>query len=109
MERLIKGHTTKNAKVIMKGGCCYLKSYSTLVIKIEDGRMVVTGLYSATTRRHIGWFLKDVCNGRFSYHDIKKANNLGYAINVFTGEPLVLTEEEKEFIRENNGLLYSRL
>lgn len=109
MERLIKGHVTKNAKVIKRGGCCYLKSYSTIVIKIEDNRMVVTGLYSATTRRHIGWFLADVFGCKFNYYDIKKAENLGYAIDTSTGEPLELTEEEREFIKQNNGLLYSRL
>lgn len=104
MERLIKGHVTKNAKVIEESGI-YLKSYKTYVIRIRDSRMVITGLYSSTTRRHISWFLKDKLS-KFTFQDVRKADLLGYAIDVNTGEPLELTEEEVVFINRQRRSYY---
>ena len=57
-----------------------LISYSTNVIKVrfKGGKRFIecTGLYSATTRRHIGWFcyeyLPDLC-----YYDIKEIVGCG--------------------------------
>lgn len=47
----------KKAKIIKYNGALYLQSYSTIVAKIEDGKAIVNGWYSATTARHINEFL----------------------------------------------------
>ncbi len=46
------------AQVIQENGILTLQSYNTKVAKIEKGKPVVYGLYSATTTRHIKEFLK---------------------------------------------------
>lgn len=49
----------EKARVIDEGnGNKTLISYSTEVAKIENGKPIVKGLYSATTTRHIKEFLK---------------------------------------------------
>lgn len=100
MKRLIKGHTTKNAAIIEGNGECCLKSYDTIVIRVKDGRLVVSGTYSSTTRRHIGWFLRDKFGCRLCYQDIKKADNLGCAIELDSYNFVELSDEETSFIRE---------
>ena len=64
----------------------HLISYTTLVCSIDNmGFLSCTGTYSATTRKHIGAFLKEYAP-RLSYYDAKKAYENEYAINIFTGE-----------------------
>lgn len=46
------------AEVITEGNTIKLKSYNTIVAKIENNRPSVFGTYSATTLRHIKEFLK---------------------------------------------------
>lgn len=46
------------AQVIEYNNSLYLKSYDTIVAKIENGKAVVNGWYSQTTARHINEFLK---------------------------------------------------
>ena len=46
------------AEVIEYNNILYLKSYDTIVAKIENGKAVVNGWYSQTTARHINEFLK---------------------------------------------------
>lgn len=46
------------AKIVVNEGITHLISYDTWVARIENGKAVVTGLYSATTTRHIKEFLK---------------------------------------------------
>ena len=60
-----------------------LQSYATDVIIIENGIMTVTGLYSATTRKHIGAFMKEY---GLSYYTAKEAYEGGYKLDLFTGE-----------------------
>lgn len=48
----------KKAKVISYNNALYLKSYSTIVAKIDNGQVVVNGWYSQTTGRHINEFLQ---------------------------------------------------
>ena len=66
-----------------------LRSYQTLVAMIDnDGWLTVRGLYSATTRRHIGAFVREYAN--IDYQIAKRLCNDGYAYNVHTGEILPL-------------------
>ena len=62
-----------------------LRSYQTDVIIVSaDGWLVCTGTYSATTRRHIGAFMRE-----YGYGDYQLAKMLykdGMKMNVHTGE-----------------------
>lgn len=62
------------------------ESYNTTVIiaeKQDDGTWYVycTGTYSPTTRKQIGWFLKEFF-GELNYYDMKQSAATG---EVFTG------------------------
>lgn len=64
----------------------HLISYSTRVITINNqGWMICTGTYSATTRKHIGAFLKECGNGAI-YYDAKFCYENDSAYNIYTGE-----------------------
>lgn len=99
METLLQGHTTKNARYFVDGDGRGLISYHTKVLIIKDGVLFCTGLYSATTRRHIGWFLSEYLP-TFNYYDIKKLYLDNMAINIYTGEVLPLTPKQKRVVRE---------
>ncbi len=53
-----------------------LQSYATDVIIMKDGKLECTGLYSATTRKHISAFLSEYCP-RYSYYDVKAIAGTG--------------------------------
>ena len=62
-----------------------LRSYNTNVVYLEnDGFLTVTGLYSMTTRRHIGAFMKEYTNRDFSL--AKMCYEGRYKYNIYTGE-----------------------
>ena len=66
-------------------GTIVLISYSTPVVYIEaDGRLYIRGLYSATTRKHIGAFVREYAN--ISYQTAKRIYEDGYGYNIHTGE-----------------------
>ena len=76
---------------ITPNGDTYLFSYCTLVIELTtNGWLTCTGIYSATTRKHIGAFMREYVtwpNGtKANYHDAKAAYMGGYRLNVLTGE-----------------------
>lgn len=48
----------KKAEVLKYNNALYLKSYSTIVAKIDNGEVIVNGWYSQTTARHINEFLQ---------------------------------------------------
>lgn len=62
-----------------------LRSYQTdVIIVTADGWLVCTGTYSATTRRHIGAFMRE-----YGYGDYQLAKRLykdGMKMNIHTGE-----------------------
>jgi hypothetical protein len=62
-----------------------LRSYQTdVIIVTADGWLVCTGTYSATTRRHIGAFMRE-----YGYGDYQLAKMLykdGMKMNIHTGE-----------------------
>lgn len=70
--------------VTFDDGTVSLQSYSTYVIDIDhDGWMKVYGLFSRTTIKHIGWFMRE----RGSSYQFAKALYHDYMMyNVNTGE-----------------------
>ena len=62
-----------------------LRSYATDVIYLDnEGFLTVTGLYSMTTRRHIGAFMKEYTPCDFL--QAKKCYEGKYKFNIYTGE-----------------------
>lgn len=78
------------AKVlVMDNGNIILRSYYTDVILLQaDGWLTVNGLYSATTRKHIGAFMREYANA--NYQLAKQLYIDGYAYNIYTGEVVKL-------------------
>ena len=75
-----------SAGVIIDGENIHLISYTTRVCTIDaEGFLSCTGTYSATTRKHIGAFLKEYAKN-LCYYDAKNAYENGYKINIHTGE-----------------------
>lgn len=66
-------------------GSITLRSYLTGVAHITaDGWLAVFGLYSMTTRKHIGAFVKEYAN--IDFQTAKKLYVDGYRYNIYTGE-----------------------
>ena len=83
----------KKLKAIPYGQCCveiinentfYLWSYRTLVAKVEKSWLTINGLYSMTTRKHIGAFMREYCMS--DYQMAKQLYEDGYMLNIDTGE-----------------------
>ena len=83
----LKNHPYAQCSVrVYDDGSIIFTSYNTDVIYIdEDGWLYVTGLYSATTRKQIGYFLKEYLPA-FSYQDIKDLYFNDWLLNIYTGE-----------------------
>ena len=62
----------------------YLWSYRTLVAKVEKSWLTINGLYSMTTRKHIGAFMREYCKS--TYQTAKQLYEDGYVLNIDTGE-----------------------
>ena len=61
-----------------------LVSYTTVVATIDtEGWLHINGLYSATTRKHIGWFMREL---GFNYQLAKQLYNDNVEMNIKTGE-----------------------
>jgi hypothetical protein len=61
-----------------------LISYTTPVIEIDrEGWLHVTGLYSMTTIKHIGWFMREL---GLTYQLAKQLYNDRKDYNIYTGE-----------------------
>ena len=86
MEKKLAKMPYAQAKVIiMDNGAIILRSYYTDVALIQaDGWLYIYGLYSATTRRHIGAYVKEYAN--ISYQLAKKLYNDNMKYNIYTGE-----------------------
>ena len=83
----------KKLKSIPYGQCCveivndntfYLWSYRTLVAKVENGWLTINGLYSMTTRKHIGAFMREYCSSNYQF--AKQLYQDGVMYNIDTGE-----------------------
>ena len=84
--RTIKNHEQSAARFIYDDSNMLrgLQSYSTVVILIDDdGWMEITGLYSMTTIKHIGWFMREI---GMNYQDAKMMYQNHERYNIFTGE-----------------------
>ena len=79
------GHNYASTHVhIYDDNTVQLVSYSTIVIEITpDGWMTVNGLYSMTTIKHIGWFMRE---RGMTYQLAKQLYRDGKEFNVYTGE-----------------------
>ena len=84
--KTLPGHEYAQAHVIIDENGVSLISYRTLVCTIDaDGWLTCTGLYSRTTIKHIGWFMRAYGHG-LSYYDAKRAYTDDVGMNVYTGE-----------------------
>lgn len=74
------------AKIIRyDNGAAALRSYNTIVIELTaDGWLYVNGLYSATTRKHIGAFMMEM--GLGNYYTAKDIWMRNARYNIRTGE-----------------------
>ena len=76
----IKGHEKASCKVIRDGENLELISYQTRIIEVRivNGKreIKVNGLYSRTTIKHIGWFMRDYLG--MSYFDAKNIVGMGF-------------------------------
>ena len=74
---------------ILDNGEIHLFSYVTLVASINsDNWLTIHGLYSRTTRKHIGAFCREYANCDYSTAKTIYNDNLTY--NIETGEVLPL-------------------
>lgn len=79
----LKGHQAMQCIVnIYNNGDIDFISYSTRVISIrknQEGKRIIecTGTYSATTRKQIGYFLREYAPD-LTYHDMKGIAGNGY-------------------------------
>ena len=76
---------------IDEDGNIFLFSYTTLVCVLDkDGWLECTGTYSQTTRKHIGYFMKEYVtypNGEHGdYYTAKACYKGNYRFNIYTGE-----------------------
>ena len=73
------------AGILKRGDAVQLVSYETIVCEVVNGWLHCYGTFSASTRRHIGAFLKEVAP-RLSYYDAKACYLDDVEMNVETGE-----------------------
>lgn len=75
------------ARVLVDGfGNATLISYATTVATLIEDRLHIFGLYSATTRRHIGAFVKEYCG--IDYQTAKWLYETRHDLDIKTGEVL---------------------
>ena len=83
--RKINGHESAQVKVYeYDNGAVVLVSYTTAVVGIDpEGWLEVSGLYSRTTIKHIGWFMREL---GFTYQLAKQLYTDNKRFNIHTGE-----------------------
>ena len=84
MIKTLTAHPYANCKVIINDDLIQLRSYSTIVAEIRGGWLTIFGLYSATTRKHIGDFVREYTH--LNYQLAKRLYCDGYRYNIRTGE-----------------------
>ena len=85
IEKYNNGHKYASTYVrIFDDNTVQLVSYTTTVIEITpEGWLSVNGLYSMTTIKHIGWFMRE---RGMDYYLAKKLYKDNKEYNVYTGE-----------------------
>lgn len=81
---VLKSMPYAQAKVIATDNGYILISYKTTVARLADGWVEVYGLYSRTTCRHIGAFMREYCHA--DYYTAKRLYQEGLKLNIETGE-----------------------
>lgn len=83
----LKNHPYAHCSVrVLLDGSVVFTSYNTDVIYIDkDGWLYVSGLYSATTKKQIGYFLKEYVPC-LSFQDIKYLYYNRRVFNIYTAE-----------------------
>lgn len=72
--------------VVFTNNAIHLVSYTTVVCSIDNnGFLSCTGTYSATTKKHIGAFLKEYAPN-LNYYNAKHCYENNVAMNIHTGE-----------------------
>ena len=102
----LKNHPYSNCSVrVLLDGSIVFTSYNTDVIYIDkDGCLYVSGLYSATTRKQIGYFLKEYVPF-LSFQDIKSLYCNKCLLNIYTAEIKGKKAMNKKEILENIRIL----
>ena len=81
MMKRLAGHEYAQAAVYENGNQLDLISYVTRVITVKhkNGKRMIecTGLYSRTTIKHIGWFVREYLPD-LTYYDIKNIAGKGF-------------------------------
>ena len=83
--KAVAGHEYAQAQEnFFDDGTVQLQSYSTIVIEITpEGWLTCTGVYSMTTIKHIGWFMRE---RGFNYYLAKQMYMDNKEFNINTGE-----------------------
>lgn len=83
--RKINGHEAAQVKVReYDDGSQQLVSYATVVVELDnEGWLKVNGLYSMTTIKHIGWYMREL---GLTYQLAKHIYTHHMEYNIFTGE-----------------------
>lgn len=86
MEKKLTKMPYAQAKVRILSGFFHneLVSYKTTVAAICGGWLYIYGLYSATTRRHIGAYVKEYAN--INYQLARELYEKKMKYNIYTGE-----------------------
>ena len=85
MIRKLDNHRYSQCHVEIDAAAIHFFSYSTLVCSIEEGWLSCSGLYSMTTRKQIGWFLKEYAP-RITFQMVKQCVEDNMMIDIDTGE-----------------------
>lgn len=83
--RKLDNHRYSQCHVEITDAAVHFFSYSTLVCSIDDGWLSCSGLYSMTTRKQIGWFLKEYAP-RITFQMVKQCVEDNTMIDINTGE-----------------------
>lgn len=97
--RALKEHKSANCRVVIDdNGSIEFISYNTPIIKIEENELIVTGTYSQTTRRQIGWFLAEYLPS-LNYYDLKKLVNKKVKFDILKKEFKEFTKKDIAYIK----------
>ena len=103
MVRKLKNHAYAQCEVVTESQWIRFISYDTIVMHYnrQNGDLFCTGTYSQTTRKQIGWFMKEYFGyASLSYHTAKRLVEKGEKYNTITEVFTELTEEETKFIHD---------
>ena len=96
-------HESAQCKILVDydGNICLL-SYNTIVCKVNtDGWFYINGLYSRTTIKHIGWFMRYISahfSTSVSYYDAKRCYEHDLIMNVKSKEAVTYEDfNEKQY------------